>query len=331
MYFNNIRDETHLDELLSEPDPGVIATLGRVEGDLVVLGVAGKMGPTLARMARRASDAAGVRRRIYGVARFSRPELAGWLLDPDAVAGLPEAPNVVAMLGQKFGTTGQAELTWAINCLPPAWIGRKYRASRIVAFSTGNVYPLTPITGTGSRESDPPGPIGEYAMSALCRERIYEYVSNCFHIPMVLIRLNYATEMRYGVPVDLARKVCEGQPIDLAMGAFNTIWQGDANAQALRAFEQVAVPPRVLNITGPEVLMVRAVAERLGQLMNRSVTLTGTEAPDALLSDASLAAKLFGPPRVSTDQLLRWVADWVARGGTSLGKPTHFEVRDGAF
>lgn len=344
MISDAIRDEEQLDDLLSEPTPGVIETLARLQGDILFLGVAGKMGPTLARMARRASDLARTPRRIYGAARFTRPDLADWLqrhdiepircdlLDPDQIARLPDVPNLVVMLGMKFGTSqGQAALTWATNCLPPAWIGRKFPHARTVAFSTGNVYPLSPAAGPGPDESAPTGPIGEYAMSALCRERIYEYMSSLYNIPMAIIRLNYACELRYGVLVDLARQVADGRPIDLAMGAFNTIWQGDANAMSLQAFDHVATPPRPLNLTGPEVLRVREVAQALADAMGRTVTFEGTEAPDALLSNAAQAHALFGPPRIKPDRLIAWVADWVRRGGASLGKPTHFEVRDGAF
>lgn len=338
-----IRNEAELDDLLSTPTESVIETMGRLEGDLIILGVAGKMGPTLALMARRAGDAAGVRRRIMGVSRFSRPELADWLqahdiepircdlVDADQVARLPDAPNIVAMLGMKFGTSGQAALTWATNCLPPAWIGARYPQGRIVAFSTGNVYGWTPITSRGSRETDPLAPIGEYAMTALGRERIYEHVSRSRNIPMALIRLNYACELRYGVLVDLARKVFDGEPIDLTMGAFNTIWQGDANAASLQAFDHLATPPTVFNLTGGEVLRVRDVAEELGRLMDRPVIFVGAEAPEALLSDASETIRRLGPPRLPTSKLIEWVAAWVRDGGGSLGKPTHFEARDGRF
>jgi nucleoside-diphosphate-sugar epimerase len=338
-----IRDVEQLDDRLSEPTEGVIEALSRIQGDLIVLGVAGKMGPTLARMARRASDAAGVDRRILGVARFSSEEPIGWLrahgvealrcdlLDPDQLDRLPEVPNVVYMAGMKFGTTGQEATTWAVNSFLPGLVCRKFRRSRIVAFSTGNVYGLTPAQGGGSREGDPPDPRGEYAMSCLGRERVFEHFSRTLGIPMALIRLNYATELRYGVLVDLAWKVRAGEPIDLAMGSFNAIWQGDANAMALRALEQVAVPPTVLNLTGPERLGVRPVAEQFGRLLGREVTVRGAESPDALLSDARRALALFGPPRIDADRMIRWIADWVRRGGPTLEKPTHFEVRDGRF
>lgn len=338
-----IRDENHLEDLLSEPSPGVIETLARHEGDIVVLGVAGKMGPSLARMARRASEAAGVKRRIIGVARFSssgaREQLQAWgidtlrcdLLSPDQVERLPDAPLVVSMVGMKFGSTGQEALTWAMNSYLPAVICTKYSKSRMVAFSTGNVYGLCPLRLGGSLEGEPLNPLGEYAQSCLGRERIYEHFSRSLQIPMAILRLNYATEMRYGVPVDIARKVWSDEPIDLSMGNFNAIWQADANGMALQAFDQLTTPPHLLNIAGPELLSVRRVAEEFGRLFGKPVTFLGAEASDALISNAQLSHRLFGYPRVSVQQMLHWIADWVSRGGASLGKPTHFEVRDGKY
>lgn len=338
----SIETVEQLDGLLSEPTPGVVATLGRLEGDLLILGVAGKMGPTLARMARRASETAGVRRRVIGVARFSaggEAQLRGWgvetiradLLDPAQLARLPDASNVVYMAGMKFGTTGQEALTWAMNSHLPALVCQRFRSSRIVAFSTGNVYGLSPVVLGGSVESDPLQPAGDYAMSCVGRERIFEHFSRTLNIPVALLRLNYAVELRYGVLVDLAQRVWAGQAIDLAMGNFNVIWQGDANAQALQAFDHVASPPFVVNITGPELLSVRRIAEEFGRLFGKEVAFRGQEAGDALLSNAQQALGLFGYPRVGVQQMVSWVADWVRRGGPTLGKPTHFKTRDGKF
>jgi nucleoside-diphosphate-sugar epimerase len=335
-------DEGRLEDLLSEPTPGVVGTICRLDGDILVLGVSGKMGPTLAGMAKRAVTAAGQRRRVIGAARFtSGGEELFWthgidtircdLLDEAAVARLPDVTNVVFMPARKFGSTGDEATTWAVNSYLPGVVARTFRDSRIVAFSTGNVYPLTPAAGPGPREDDPPQPVGEYAMSCLGRERVFEYFSRTFGTKMAIIRLNYATDLRYGVLVDLARQVLAGEPIDLAMGHFNTIWQGDANAMALRAFDHVASPPWVVNVTGPEVLSVREVCERFGRQLGREVRFTGKEAETALLSDASRGLELFGPLRVTTDRLIDWVADWVSRGGRSLGKPTHFQARDGRF
>jgi nucleoside-diphosphate-sugar epimerase len=337
-----IATEEDLERRLSEPTAEVIETLGRLPGDLILLGVAGKMGPSLARMARRATDAAGVRRRIIGVARFSARgsealEAHGVeaircdLLNEAELARLPDAANVIFMTGMKFGSSDNTAQSWAMNSYLPALVCRKYRSSRIVAFSTGNVYGLAPVAEGGSREEDELQPVGEYAMSCVGRERIFEYFSRTAGTPIVLLRLNYACDLRYGVLVDLARHIWAGEPIDLIMGYLNTIWQGDANAMAMRALDHVAAPARVLNITGPELLSVRAVCERLGQLLNRRVTFTGTEAPTAFLNNARRGLELLGSPRVSADQLLEWVADWVRRGGRLLDKPTHFQGRDGRY
>jgi NAD dependent epimerase/dehydratase family len=340
---DSVRDVEHLEELLSEPTGHVIDTLSRLDGDLVLLGAGGKMGPTLARMARRAFDAAGVRHRVIAVARFSSGGLAERLrahgietvrcdlLDPAQLDGLPDAANVIYMTGMKFGATGQEALTWAMNSYLPGMVCTKYRRSKIVAFSTGNVYGLTPVSLGGSLECDPLAPVGEYAMSCVGRERIFEHFSRSLRMPLALLRLNYATELRYGVLVDVAQRVQAGLPVDVAMGCLNAVWQGDANAMALCAFDHAISPPLVLNLAGPETLSVRRVAEEFGRLLERPAQFTGSESGDALLSNGQLGHRLFGYPRVSAGQLLRWIADWLRRGGPTLGKPTHFEVRDGKF
>jgi hypothetical protein len=338
-----IADVEQLDDLLSEPTPAVIDTLARLDGDLVLLGVGGKMGPTLARMARRAADAAGVRRRVIGVSRFtsaaneSRLQAHGVetircdLLDQAQLDALPDAENVVFLTGMKFGSTGQEALTWAMNCYLPGMVCQKYRRGRIVAFSTGNVYGLTPVQRGGSVETDPLNPLGDYAMSCLGRERMFEHFSRTLSIPMALLRLNYATELRYGVLVDIAQRVHAEQPIDLTMGHVNAIWQGDACAMALRGFDHLASPPFVLNIAGPELLSVRRLAEDFGQLLGKGVIFKGSESQDALLSNAQLAHRLFGHLRVRVDQMTAWISAWMRSGGATLGKPTHFEARHGRF
>jgi nucleoside-diphosphate-sugar epimerase len=340
---DTIQDIEQLEDQLSDPTPEVVQAMGRLEGDLILLGVAGKMGPSLARMARRASDLAGSRRRIMGVARFSSPGLEPELqrqgietircdlLDERAVQRLPDFPNVLYLAGMKFGATGQASLTWAMNTHVPAIVCRKFAHSRIVAFSTGNVYGLVPAASGGSVETDSLAPVGEYAMSCLGRERIFEHFSRTLSLPVALIRLNYACDLRYGVLVDLAQRVLAGSPVDLGMGWFNTLWQGDANAMTLRCFAHVDSPPLVLNLTGPELLSVRATCEKLGELLGRQPLFMGTESPTALLSNARQALSLFGQPRVSADQLLAWVAAWLRQAGPTLNKPTHFEARDGRF
>ena len=333
----------HLNDLLSEPTPAAVDALARLDGDILLLGVGGKMGPTLARMAKRASDAAGTRRRVLGAARFSDPAHEDWLrghgvetvrcdlLDPAQLERLPDAANVVFMTGMKFGSSGQEALTWAMNCHLPALVARRFRRGRIVAFSTGNVYGLTPVGLGGSLEGDPSRPVGEYAMSCLGRERTFEHFSRALGTPVATLRLNYATETRYGVLVDIAEQVWGGRPVGLAMGHLNALWQGDANAMALAAFAHVASPPFVVNLAGPETLSVRRVAEEFGRLLGKGVTFEGQEAPDALLSNGQLGHQLFGYPRVPARQMMTWIADWVRRGGPTLGKPTHFESRDGRF
>ncbi len=348
-YFTNellpetIENVEQLEELLSRPTREVIAAAGQLEGDLILLGVGGKIGPSLARMARRASDAAGVRRRIIGAARFTTPGLQEKLLsqgidaircdllDRDQLAALPEVPNVFFLAAMKFGTAGQEASTWARNVYLPGVICEKYRRSRIVAYSTGNVYPFTPIERGGSVESDSLAPVGEYAMSCLGRERVFSYFSQTAGIPMALIRLNYAVELRYGVLADVAQKVMAGEPIDLTMGYFNAIWQGDSNAFSLQAFTRAASPPLVLNTTGAQTLSVRSVAEQFGKLLDKPVRFVGREAPDALLSNARLAFQLFGQPKVGELQMIHWIADWCRRNGATLDKPTHFEVRNGKY
>lgn len=338
-----IVDDSQLDDLLSTPSAAAVEAMRELEGDLIVLGVAGKMGPTLARMARRASDAAGVTRRVIGVSRFSEPAheqalnvhgvetIRCDLLDEAAVSRLPDAPLVVYMAGRKFGSTGLESLTWAMNTWLPAVVCRRYAGSRIAAFSTGNVYGLTPVGHGGSREADALAPVGEYAMSCLGRERMFEHFSRANGTAVSILRLNYATEMRYGLLVDLARKVAAGTTIDLAMGHANVIWQGDANAMSLVALRHAASPPYVVNIAGREELSVRDVCLALGARMGREVRFTGTEAGDALLSNGARGWADLGSPQVSLPQLIEWTADWVARGGASLDKPTHFESRDGRF
>lgn len=338
-----IESVDQLEDLLSEPSPGAVEVLARLEGDLIVLGAGGKMGPTLTRMARRASDLSGGKRRVIAVSRFSSSGVetslrkAGIetvscdLLDAAQVERLPDAPNVVFMSGMKFGTSTDPARSWAMNTFVPSLVCRKFRSSRIVAFSTGNVYGMCPVVRGGSLETDPPEPAGEYAITALGRERMFQYFSAELKIPVVLLRLNYAMELRYGVIVDIARKLLAGEEIDLTMGCFNVIWQADANAMALQAFDRVASPAAILNLAGPELMSVRTVAEQLGALMGVEPKLTGAEAPQAFLSNAQLSHRLMGYPRVGVNHMMEWVADWVKRGGATLGKPTHFEVRDGTY
>jgi nucleoside-diphosphate-sugar epimerase len=341
---DEIKSLEQLEEMISEPSFAAVDALAKLDGDIVILGVGGKMGPSLAQMAKRASDDAGIKRRIIGVDAFpagndqqSRLESFGIetikcdLLDSDQMNSLPDAPNVVFMVGMKFGSTGQEPLTWALNSFLPGMVCRKYRKSRIVAFSSGNIYGLTPVTLGGSVESDPPNPEGEYATSVLGRERVFQYFSAAFGTPVTIFRLNYSVEMRYGVLVDIAHKVWAGEPVDVTMGNANVIWQADANAMALASLAYASSPAFILNAAGPEIVSIRRVAQQFAELMGKEVVITGCEAPDALLSNGQLGHKLFGYPRVGVRQMIEWIASWVMRGGESLGKPTHFEVRDGRF
>ncbi len=338
-----IHDETQLEELLSEPSEAAVRAMGAVEGDVIVLGVGGKMGPTLARMVRRAAQAAGGQRRVIGVSRFSSPgcreslhahgieTIQGDLLDETFLRDLPDIANVIYMAGMKFGTLSNPGLTWAMNVHLPSLVCRRYRGSRIAAFSTGNVYPSVSVDSGGSKETDPTDPIGEYSMTALGRERMFEHFGTTLDIPVTLIRLNYAVEMRYGVLVDIAQKVFAGQPIDLATGHVNVIWQGDANAMALAALADTAVPPLVINVAGPKILSVRKTAEEFGELLGKPPQFVGTEAATALLNNGAEGHRRYGLPRVDDARMIRWIAHWIRNDGPTLSKPTHFEVRDGKF
>jgi hypothetical protein len=339
----SVRDIRELDELLSEPTEAVIRTLGALDGDIIILGVGGKMGPTLARMAKRASEFAGVSRRVIGVSRFSspklEPQLQAWgvetvrcdLLDPQSLSALPDAANIVFMAGMKFGSTGQESLTWAMNSFLPGLVSERYRKNKIAAFSTGNVYGLSPVSRGGSLEEDSLNPVGEYAMSCLGRERIFEHFSRTNQTRMSIVRLNYATELRYGVLVDIAQLVYAGQPVPLSMGYLNAVWQGDASAMSLQALGCTAVPPFVINIAGPELLSVGRVAEEFAERFHKPARFEGQESGDALLSNAKKSYEHFGHPRVDAGQMIAWIADWVSRGGETLAKPTHFEERAGRF
>ncbi len=325
-----------LETELSRPTTADVACLRCLDGDILILGAGGKMGPSLARLCRRAADAAGSPRRVIAVSRHLLDEpsveaVACDLLDRDQVARLPDCPNVLYLAGRKFGSTGSPELTWAMNTVVPANVAERFRASRIVVFSTGNLYPLQAPSCHGSRESDPPDPVGEYAQSCLGRERVFEYYSRRYDTWCLFFRLNYAVDLRYGVLVDIARNVHAGRPVTLTVPAFNVIWQRDANSYALRSLEFCETPPGILNATGPETLSVRAVAEWFAGRFQRRCLFEGEEGPAALLSDASTCHSLLGLPTVSAQDLMEMVAIWVETGGASLDKPTHFEVADGRF
>ena len=338
-----IKTEVQLESYLSEPTDEVIAAVAALEGDILILGVGGKMGPTLAKQAKRAIDHAGIAKKVIGVSRFSTPgvqeglheagieTITADLLSEDCLRNLPDTQNVILMAGRKFGSTGNESLTWAMNSYMPGRVAEKFQTSRLVVFSTGNVYPLTPVSHGGATESAPVAPIGEYAQSCLSRERICTYFSSRFGTLMAILRLNYAIDLRYGILLDIAEKVYAEEVISLQMGSVNVIWQGDANAIALRAFAHCQSPPLVLNVTGPETVSIRYLASCFSTLFNKPPRFEGEETATALLSNASRCHQLFGYPRISLGQMIEWVAEWVRIGGTTLRKPTHFEVRDGKF
>jgi len=334
-----ISDVAALDELLCRPSQALIDDLQKIDGDIMILGVAGKMGPTLAGLAK----AALPHRRVIGVARFSDASVKTWLqargietincdlLNEAALKALPKTQNIVFMAGRKFGAEGDLSLTWAMNAHVPALVAQAFADSRIVAFSTGCVYPFVPVDGNGASETLPPDPPGEYAQSCVGRERMFEYFSRKFATPGRLFRLNYAIDMRYGVLHDIATKILGGKPIDVSLGHVNFIWQGDASAQALRCLAHCDTPTSPINVSGHEILSVRDLAAKLGARLGREPIIVGTEEPTAWLTDTSQATKLFGLPIVDTAQLISWTADWVARAMPSLGKPTKYEVRDGRY
>jgi nucleoside-diphosphate-sugar epimerase len=333
-------DVEALEDFMTTPDAALVKDLSTVEGDILVLGVAGKMGPTLARLAKRAAP----ERRVIGVARFTEPgaraaleahgveTIACDLLVAGAVARLPRAANVVFMAGRKFGSSGNVPLTWAMNVHVPTIVAQVFKASRIVAFSTGCVYPFVPVDGGGATEETPAvPPPGDYAASCVGRERMFEYFSALHGTPGRLVRLNYAIDMRYGVLHDVGRKVMLGETIDLAMGHVNVIWQGDANAVALRCLARCTTPTSPINVTSPETIAVRWLAEEFGRRLGRTPRFTGSEAPTGWINNAAGMVDAFGPPAVSVSQMIDWTADWLQRGGRSLDKPTHYEVRDGHY
>jgi len=338
-----ITSEAQLETLLAQPSEADARAMAELDGDLMILGVSGKMGPSLAHRAALACAAAGVRKRIIGVARFSSLEverqlhdwgvetIAADLLEPGVLQRLPDVPNLIYMAARKFGSTGNEGLTWAMNTHLPGLVADRFRGARIVAFSSGNVYPLTPVLHGGPTEAAPAGPVGEYAQSVLGRERVFAYYAQRDGTRVVLLRLNYAIDMRYGVLLDIGRKVFERRPVDLRMGHANVIWQGDANSVCLRAFPLCAVPPAILNLTGPETVAVRWAARRFADHFGMEPIFEGAESDTALLSNASRCQQLFGYPTVSVEQLIEWTAAWIQAGGASWNKPTHFEARDGKF
>jgi nucleoside-diphosphate-sugar epimerase len=340
----NIENVSELEERLSRPSDAVVSAMKAIDGDIFILGAGGKMGPSLAKLARRAADLAGMPRRIVAVSRFSNGHLPAELsaqgvetmtcdlLEPGSLSRLPEMPNVIFMAARKFGTSGDEHLTWAMNTYLPGLVAERFRACRIVAFSTGNVYPLRSMSQGGALETTPVDPIGEYAQSALGRERMLEYASARWGTRIAILRLNYAVDLRYGVLVDIGRAVFERRPIPLSMPYVNVIWQGDANSWCLRSFAHCQSPPFILNITGPETLCVRDVAAEFGRHFGvEPLLMPDANHSTALLSDANKANAIFGNPSVTPTEMIEWIADWIQRGGVTLNRPTHFQTRDGKF
>jgi nucleoside-diphosphate-sugar epimerase len=332
-----------LENKLSEPSNRLTKDICDINGDIMILGVGGKMGPTLAKMARRACDEAGINKRIIGVSRFSSKEarvelekygvetIASDLLKDEDLKSLPDIENIIYMAGYKFGTVGNESYTWAMNTFLPGKVAEKFVNSRIVSFSSGNVYPLTNVSYGGASEYSPTGPVGEYAQSCLGRERMFEYFSRKNGTKLVQFRLNYAIDLRYGVLLEVARNVFQGYPVDLHMGHVNVIWQGDANEMAIRCLKLADSPPLTLNITGPETISIRWLAEQFGQRFGKTPVFINDEQETALLNNASKAHKLLGYPLVSLQQMIDWVSRWVEVGGDTINKPTHFQQREGAF
>jgi len=340
IFFNN---NAELENAMTTPSAELVQMMKNIDGDFLILGAAGKMGITLAKLAKRAIGEAGVKKRVVCVSRFSDKSvvaqleacgietIAADLLEPGAMDDIPRLKNIIYMVGMKFGATGQEAKTWAVNTYLPGMVCEKFKNARIVLFSTGNVYPYTKKETGGSIETDAPQPIGEYAQSALGRERIFQYFAARYKIPGLIFRLNYAVECRYGILLDVAQKVFEGKKVDLSTGYVNVIWQGDANEIALRSLAIVQNPPVLLNVTGQEIVSIRELAQRFGEFFKREPLFINEETETALLSNSALSRQLLGASKVTLEEMVGWVAAWVRDGHSTLDKPTKYEVRSGAY
>src|SRR6476661_7328577 len=328
---------------LLQPSDDLVTDIAGIDGDIIILGVGGKMGPGLANVAKQAIAKAGISKKMIGVARFSEPGLQkrlqkdgietlnADLLNDDQLFALPDVKNVLYLAGTKFGTSGNEPFTWAMNAYLPGRVAQKFKNSRIVVFSTGNVYPLTPMLMGGADETLTPQPVGEYAQSCLGRERLFQYYSLKNNTPILIYRLNYANDVTYGVLLEIARSVKEKRAIDLKMGHVNVIWQGDANEMALRAFRYCAVPSKVLNIAGPETISIRWLAKEFGKLLGETPQFMDHEQDTALLSNAAESYRLFGYPKVPLKKMIELIVNWINEGGKIINKPTHFQERTGQF
>ncbi|MER2006255.1 MAG: NAD(P)-dependent oxidoreductase [Psychrobacillus sp.] len=332
-----------LENLMTQPSAALVDDMVKLDGNIMILGIGGKMGPTLAVMAKRAIDEAGLDKKVIGVSRFSNGTLqaelesagvetiACDLLNEEELKKLPVEQNIIYMAGNKFGTTGNEHFTWAMNTYLPGRVAEHFKGSNIVSFSTGNVYPLVPVIESGCDENHQVAPVGEYGQSSLGRERVFTYFSERDNTPLAIFRLNYAIDMRYGVLLEIAKSVFNETPLDLSMGHVNVIWQGDANEYAIRSLLHASSPPTIINVTGPETLSVRWLANEFGRLFDKKPVFVGSEQENALLNNASKAHQLFGYPRVSIREMIEWIADWVANDGETINKPTHFQERKGEF
>lgn len=332
-----------LEEIMTKPSSRLAEDIKKISGDIMILGVGGKMGPTMAKLAKRAIDAADLSKRVIGVSRFSagnlRSELedsgietiAADLLNDEELQALPDIENIIFMAGKKFGTNGNEHVTWGMNTYLPGLVAKKFSKSNIVIFSSGNLYPFVDITTGGCAEDTPAQPVGEYAQSCLGRERIFTYFSKKNNTPILLYRLNYAIDMRYGVLLEIAKQVYNEKPVDLTTGHVNVIWQGDANEYALRSLLHCSTDPAILNVTGPETISVRWLAEEFGRQFGKDVVFENKEAPTALLNNAGKAHKLFGYPSVTLQEMIKWTVHWLKNDGETIEKPTHFQERQGAF
>ncbi len=337
---NNIQEQY---KDLLQPSEALLTDIAKIEGDILILGAGGKMGPALAKLAKQAIDIAGLKKRVIAASRFSEEGLqeelnnsgvetiAVDLLDDKQLQQLPDVLNVLYLAGQKFGTTGKESFTWAMNVYLPGRVAEKYKNSRIVVFSTGNVYPLSPVEKGGLTEQQQTGPIGEYAQSCLGRERMFQYFSSKYNTPVFIYRLNYANDVSYGVLLEIAQSVKDEKPIDLRMGYVNVIWQGDANEMAIRALLHCNVPAKIVNITGLETVSVRQVANAFGKLFDKTPEFIYEEEATALLSNAAESARLFGSPSTSLKKMIELLAEWLKQGAKTINKPTHFQEREGQF
>lgn len=342
---NIMWNEEKLDAMLTNPSPALIEDMKRIKGDIMVMGAGGKMGPTLSILVKKAIEAAGIgdKQRVIAVSRFTDP-LASALLNDSGVetiscdlldsaqrSKLPQVENIIFMAGRKFGTAGGENLTWAMNSSLPTFVAEQFSGSRFTVFSSGNIYPIVPLSSGGSSERDPIGPIGEYTMSCLARERAFRYAAEKWGTKVLIFRLNFAVDLRYGVLCDMANKILAGEPIDLSTPCLNCIWQGSANEFAIRSLLYAESPAKILNVTGPETVSIARAATLLGEYLDRKPVFEGTPGNDAYLSDSSEAVDLMGYPAYGIRTLIRWQAEWLLDGGRQLGKPTHFEERKGSY